>query len=271
MSNLKAAVSSALASRRNTRAVALIDRLASELHRAVVNLNYDMETNGERRVIQIGFGERESVIFDVGANDGSWSLMAAAAAPRSQIWAFEIVPETFETLLSKTTGASAINPVQSGLSDQEAEVTVYCIPGQSGLSSCVPQVAERFHQVEPTPVRARVTTGAKFCEANDISHIDLLKIDVEGLEPQVLAGFEPMLEAAQIDAVQVEYGFANVESRFLLRDFCEYFARFDMVVGKVFPNSVDFRDYAFTDEDFLGPNYLAVRRPLVDLVSNLRG
>jgi hypothetical protein len=30
-------------------------------------------------------------------------------------------------------------------------------------------------------------------------------------------------------------------------------------VGKIYPDYVDFRDYDLSDEDFLGPNYLACR------------
>jgi hypothetical protein len=37
-------------------------------------------------------------------------------------------------------------------------------------------------------------------------------------------------------------------------------------VGKVYPTYVDFRSYRLTDEDFRGPNYLAVRRERNDLI-----
>ena len=38
------------------------------------------------------------------------------------------------------------------------------------------------------------------------------------------------------------------------------------VVGKVFPKFVDFFEYTFSREDFLGNNYMAVRRERCDLI-----
>ena len=43
----------------------------------------------------------------------------------------------------------------------------------------------------------------------------------------------------------------------ILRDFHTLFAEHGYVVGKLFPDHVDFRAYDLKDEDFLGPNYLA--------------
>jgi hypothetical protein len=41
-------------------------------------------------------------------------------------------------------------------------------------------------------------------------------------------------------------------------------------VGKLYPDHVDFRAYKLKDEDFLGPNYVAVRSARTDLVEALR-
>jgi len=43
-----------------------------------------------------------------------------------------------------------------------------------------------------------------------------------------------------------------------------------MKLGKIYPNYVDFREYRFQDEDFLGPNYLAVHSSLESLIESLR-
>ena len=44
------------------------------------------------------------------------------------------------------------------------------------------------------------------CE-EEISHIDLLKIDTEGFDLEVLRGAQQMLDAGKISFVQVEVGF----------------------------------------------------------------
>ena len=52
-------------------------------------------------------------------------------------------------------------------------------------------------------------------------------------------------------------------------DFYEFFTQKNYVVGKIYPNYVDFKDYTLDDENFLGPNYLAVKKEYQDLISAL--
>ncbi|MFM9971903.1 MAG: hypothetical protein ACKVQK_26275 [Burkholderiales bacterium] len=46
--------------------------------------------------------------------------------------------------------------------------------------------------------------------------------------------------------------------------------RGDYLLGKLYPDHVDFRAYQLEDEDFLGPNYVAVRQGRGDLIEALR-
>ena len=73
------------------------------------------------------------------------------------------------------------------------------------------------------------------------------------------------------DLVQFEYGRVNVVNRFFLRDFYDFFEARGYAVGKIFPTSVDFRDYELSDEDFMGPNYLACRRDKPEYLRALAG
>ena len=93
----------------------------------------------------------------------------------------------------------------------------------------------------------------------------MAKIDVEGGEHLVLKGFD---DYDNITVIQFEYGLHNIYSRFLLRDFYELLSDFE--IGKLYPNGVDFRPYHASDEDFLGPNYVAVNRRASDLLRLLR-
>ena len=97
-----------------------------------------------------------------------------------------------------------------------------------------------------------------------ITHVDFLKLDVEGAENRVLQGFANALQDRLIDVIQFEYGRANIISKFLLYDFYVLFQKYGYKVGKIYPNYVDFREYSSDDENFLGPNYLAVREELVN-------
>jgi len=103
-----------------------------------------------------------------------------------------------------------------------------------------------------------------------VERIDILKIDVEGAENLVLEGFGAAISGGQIEVVQFEYGRVNIITHFLLRDFYEFFESRGYVIGKLFPDHVDFRVYALEDEDFLGPNHFAVRKARSDIVDALR-
>ena len=127
------------------------------------------------------------------------------------------------------------------------------------------------HPLAFTELEAEVVTGDEYVARHSIEHIDLLKIDVEGMEEQVLKGFQRTLARKAIDVVQFEYGRVSIVNRFLLRDFCNFFRERGYVVGKIFPNYVDFRDYELEDEDFMGPNFLACREERADYLQALRG
>jgi hypothetical protein len=108
------------------------------------------------------------------------------------------------------------------------------------------------HGYASTEITEPVITGDQFCAAKGIGHIDLLKIDVEGMDHLVLQGFEGLIRAGGIDLVQFEYGQGNILSKYLLYDFCRFFNERGYEVGKIFPN--------YVDENFIGPNFLACRR-----------
>ena len=219
------------------------------------NHSYDLLTNGEGRILDVMGRFAPPVIFDVGANVGEWSLAAHRASPGSSIYAFEISPRTFDVLTANTRDVERIRVVRSGLSDAPGIVRLRHYEDMPSLTTAT----EYPHPFSFTEVEAPVTTGDAYATSAGVGHIDLLKIDVEGMEEQVLRGFDGMFARGAIDVVQFEYGRVNIINHFLLRDFYEFFAARGFVVGKIFPNRVDFRPYDMSDEDFMGPNYLACR------------
>ena len=119
-------------------------------------------------------------------------------------------------------------------------------------------------------IDCEVTSGDAFCAARGIAAVDFLKVDVEGAEHLVFEGFAGALQERRIRFIQFEYGRVNILTGFLLKNFYELFARHGYVVGKIYPDYVDVREYDLGDEDFLGPNYLACRHD-EPLLPRLRG
>jgi FkbM family methyltransferase len=258
----------AVARRRHTRPVRFARLCASQLLDMFANVNFDLEHNGELRVLEQLRRVEPSVVFDVGANVGDWSMTAARVLHNTRIHAFEIVPQTASDLRSRIEQAHADSVVVNaiGLSDHAGEIPVAYLPAFSeGSSAAVVQPADEVQWVD-----CPVQTGDAYCAEHGIERIDLLKIDVEGLESRVLAGFESMLSRGAVRAVQFEYGHLNASVRFLLGDFYDLFGRHGYAVGKIYPDGVEFHEYdAWRDEDFKGPNYLAVRGEDATLIALL--
>ncbi|MCK6453628.1 MAG: FkbM family methyltransferase [Alphaproteobacteria bacterium] len=233
--------------------------------RAFENCNYDMATNGEAWLLGCLAPLRPRVVLDVGANVGDWSALAAATLPGAAIHAFEIVPDTFRRLQQRAAalgGRVVANPF--GLSDRAGEVEVNVVPDDSTLSSVV-----KLHEAATRTVACPVMAGDDYLDRAGIERVDLLKIDVEGAEHLVLAGFARALGAGRIDVIQFEYGQANILTKVLLHDYHQELEALGYVVGKLFPARIDFRAYRTEHEDFIGPNFVAVRRARDDVLAAL--
>jgi hypothetical protein len=69
--------------------------------------------------------------------------------------------------------------------------------------------------------------------------------------------------------VQFEYGYINITTKRLLIDYYNFFEKYDYLVGKIFPKIVEFRKYNLIYEDFLGPNFIAVKKTETELIKLL--
>ncbi len=241
-------------------------------HQGYENQDYNPATNGERFVLETLARVRpEAVILDVGAHHGEWARVAAAAVPRGTIHSFEVIPGTFRRLQQECADLPRVTPHQLGLGETDGQLEFSVVPGREELTSGVPGVHGRLHQMAYENVRCPVVTGSRFCREQGIAQVDFLKLDVEGLEPAVLRGFLPMLETGSVRMIQFEYGQINLQARFFLGDYYELLGAHGFRLGKVFPGYVDFRDYHFTQDNLMGPNYLAVNLREEELIRRLAG
>ncbi|HVE94014.1 MAG TPA: FkbM family methyltransferase [Acidimicrobiales bacterium] len=232
------------------------------------NVDYDQRTNGELRAVSIALSGLDApIVFDVGANHGDWARLAVEMNASAQIHCFEISAATRQLLQGATRDLAQVTVAPSGLDREPGTVPVKRYASMDGHTS----IYDYPHRESADWTDEPVTTGDAYLAEKGIEHVAFLKIDTEGAEHRVLAGFETALRSGVVDVVQFEYGRANIYSRFLLADFHEFFSERNYVVGKLFPRGVDFRGYHPGDEDFRGPNYLAVHRDRGDLMNRLTG
>ena len=236
-------------------------------HQSLNNVDFQTDRNGERRVLQKLQPYQFKCLFDVGANVGEFSIEAAGLFPNSTIHAFEIVTSTFETLIQNIDGLHNViaNPVglssdgskvSINMGDEISTATAFKIDGMKYHD-------EYYHQA----ILCETIKASDYVRANSISEIDFLKIDVEGMDMQVIKGFEK--EISLVRVIQFEYGIFNISSHDLLADFCHYLEGYGFVVGKIYPRCVRFFDYHFSMENFHGSNYLAVKKNETELIKVL--
>ena len=257
----------AVASRRNSPPLRALRRIARSYLDLDGNRSFVPELNGEARLLRVLASYGAGCLFDVGANVGNWTRMALRLVPGAGVHAFELVPDTAAQLMRSLSGHSSVVVNALGLDRKDGEVQVRYFPTFSEGSSVTGTNVDLPFEWRT----ARVTTGDAYCAKCGIDRIDFVKLDVEGAEDRVLDGFAETLRAGRIGAVQFEYGVPNIDSHYLLADFHRRFAKLGYRIGKLFPNHVDFRPYDRTiDEDFRGPNYVAVRQDLRGLIASLQ-
>lgn len=140
-----------------------------------------------------------NVIYDVGANTGYFSLLAAhTAGTNASVYSFEPVAPVIrdlQELAQQNQIADQVTACEVALSDQSGSIRMYTPAAhQTGVIETALRhgeiPAEDFTEVQTVRLNDFVTD-------NRIPLPDLIKLDVEGAESQVLAGAADVLQQAQ--------------------------------------------------------------------------
>ena len=234
------------------------------------DFGYDFNTNGESRIIEILANHDIKVVFDVGANIGEWSRLAADAFPAAVVHAFELSENTRRKLKQNLADLRFV-VCENALGAFEGKVEYKDYGDQHSTVNTF--VETTFHD-KTLPFEKRtssITTGDSYMECNGILTVDVLKIDVEGAEYQVLEGFGRALSNHRIRVIQFEYGYANGDTKRLMKDFYTLLSQCGYEIGKIWTAGVRFSPFEYRMNNFdSGPNYLAVAKSEQALIEALR-
>jgi FkbM family methyltransferase len=138
--------------------------------------------------------EGSAVIFDIGANTGIYSLLAATVSPGAHVHTFEPLDRVFEKLeLNRDLNGLDIDYHRLARSDADGEVSFFDIDVENPYAASLQKEFLGDHELI-REITVNTRTLASFIEAYDIQNIDLMKVDVEGHEPEVLEGMASYLE-----------------------------------------------------------------------------
>ncbi|MES9963889.1 MAG: FkbM family methyltransferase [Candidatus Sedimenticola sp. 20ELBAFRAG] len=178
-------------------------------------LNYRSETlSGEKWIID-NFLRDGDVVLDVGANDGGYSK--ACLDKGCSVYAFEPHPANYKNLVC----IDGLRAYRVAVGSGEGKLELYDYKEKDGSvhASLYREVIEDIHDSESVSHVVDVIKIDEFCRVNDITKVDLLKIDVEGNEYAVLKGAMSMLESGSIRIIQFEFNEMNIKSRVFFDDF----------------------------------------------------
>lgn len=151
--------------------------------------SYEPETMNIFRVL----GAKASVIFDIGANTGIYTIAAAAENPTSTVHAFEPVPRILKRL-KKNTQLNKLSNVRLNsiaLANFIGTTTLYIPIGNMPTSSST----KKGHRKAVEKIEVPTDTLDNYSQRYEVTQIDLIKIDTETTEPKVLEGGLKVLQA----------------------------------------------------------------------------
>lgn len=221
--------------------------------------NSNSTTNGEEKILKEILPKlARGVVFDVGANVGNWSDFALSVEPSLKLHLFEPSKVTYEQCKKKNWPRS-IKISNIGLGECNETLQLNIVSAAGGMNSI-----HKRHGVDSAVATSietiKISTLDDYCESNNITHIDFLKVDVEGHELAVFKGSRKMLEKGAIEMIQFEYGGCNLDARVYLLDIWLLLTQYGFKINKIYPDGPrHIKSYTQTLENFKYANYLATK------------
>lgn len=135
-----------------------------------------------------------SCVMDIGANTGIYALVTKTLNPQAKVYAFEPIPRTYNKLVENVKANNFDVTCESiALSDEDGQFSIFDPDTEhNNLATLNPDVASKNNLSRQIPVVTRKLST--YIREHHIKKIDLIKIDVEGHEPNVLEGMEEYLD-----------------------------------------------------------------------------
>jgi FkbM family methyltransferase len=131
-----------------------------------------------------------SVILDIGSHIGTFALVAAASNPRAKVISVEADGNIFALMRAHAAHFPNITALHAAIADRESPMWFCPVGGNDGggfLSTTQP--------ADPRSYPVTTQTLARLCVSQEVTGVDLMKMDVEGFEHVLLTHDEAFFAA----------------------------------------------------------------------------
>lgn len=150
---------------------------------------------------------KNPVIIDCGAHIGSDSIELSKIFPYAQIHSFEPVPRVFEQLTKLTSPYKNIFRHQLALSNENKKSKMFVSSiGSDGSSSLLPpktHLQDHPNVLFEEVIEINAKTLDSWANENNITHVDLLWLDMQGFEYQTLVASPKILATTKVIHTEV--------------------------------------------------------------------
>ncbi len=146
-------------------------------------------------------------IIDGGANVGYVTYQFQKRFPSAKIFSFEPNPTVFENLKTSYEKDQNIITLNKGIGDTNGELQ-FNINKNTGVSSFLEP--NSFHKANLArkalpSIKVPIVNLSDFLKEQNITQLDILKLDIEGYELKALQGLEEELEKDKVKVILTEF------------------------------------------------------------------
>jgi FkbM family methyltransferase len=152
-------------------------------------------------------------IIDIGSHIGIFSIYAAKKAYKGKVYAFEPISSNY-SILKKNISLNSIKNIiieNKGISNKRGKKKIYINKDPGGNSSYIYKNGDKN-------IISNMTTLQRIIKENNISKVNLLKIDCEGAEYDILLNCPDNI-FLKIERISLEYHFFKDKNPKILANF----------------------------------------------------
>jgi FkbM family methyltransferase len=201
--------------------------------------------------------------LDIGGNVGDYSTEILKKFPSTEIHIFEPSPKNIKILKKKFLGKENIHLLPFAISNFTGKARLFYDKKGSPLASLSLRKLEHFNIKNNQSEKIDVICIFDYWKKNLGKRvIDLIKMDIEGLEYNALIGFKSAIKKTKL--VQFEFGGCNIDSKTYFRDFWFFLTNNNFVIYRITPFGAQLlSSYNESDETFITTNFIGINKIFV--------